>query len=266
MSTMSPWMKRCVAVLAPAEGWEPLCRKFQDTLDFLFVPPLTCVPRDDAAFSYFLTDLLVNKYDAVIMTCPTVVRAVIDMANKRGMLNRFISSMQGVHLAVIGGRTAESARWNGLQVSSVSPEVSTDALVKHVQKLPFRGSIALLRSDRGTKVLPMVLREDGWTVTEVPVYSPLLSQSEDMELLLDRVERHEVSALAFPTPLQTEAFFVQFFERFDESDAPRLLDGVKIAAMSAEVVKKLDDHGVRADVIPKMATAQYLIEELVAHL
>lgn len=259
-------MKRCVVVLAPAEGWEPLCRKYQGDMDFLFVPPLTCVPRDDAAFSYFLTDLLVNKFDAVIMTCPTVVRAVIDMANHRGMLNRFISSMHKVHLAVIGDRTAESARWNGLHVSSVSPEVSTDALVKHVQKLPFRGNVALLRSDRGTKVLPRVLSEDGWVVTEVPVYSPLLSQSEDMELLLDRIERREVSALAFPTPLQTEAFFVQFFERFDHDDAPRLLEGVKIAAMSAEVVKKLDDHGVRADVIPKMATAEYLVDELVAHL
>jgi uroporphyrinogen-III synthase len=266
MSAMSPWMNRCVAVLAPAEGWEPICRKYQGDTEFLFVPPLTCVPKDDAAFSYFLTDLMVKKFDAVVMTCPTVVRAVIDMANERGMLNRFITSMQKVHLAVIGDRTAESARWNGLKVSSVSPEVSTDALIKHVQKLPFRGNIALLRSDRGTKVLPRVLNENGWQVTEVPVYSPLLSQSEDMELLLDRIERKEVSALAFPTPLQTEAFFVQFFERFGEEGSLMLLEGVKIAAMSAEVVKKLDDHGVQADVIPKMATAEYLIDELVAHL
>jgi len=57
-----------------------------------------------------------------------------------------------------------------------------------------------------------------------------------MELLLDRVERREVSAMAFPTPLQTEAFFVQFFERFDESDAPRLLEGVKIVAQQLEAV------------------------------
>jgi uroporphyrinogen-III synthase len=258
-------MKQCVAVLAPAEGWEPLCQRFKE-LEFLFVPPLTCVPMDSAAFSYFLSDLAVGRFDAVVMTCPMAVRAVIDIANSRGMLNRFISSLARTHLVVIGDRTAESARWNGLRVGSVSPEVSNDALVKHVQALPFRGSIALLRSDRGTKALPRALVECGWTVTEVPVYSPRLAQSEDMELLLDRMEKREVAALAFPTPLQTEAFFVQFFERFDREEGMALLEGVAIAAMSAEVVKRLDDHGVQADIIPKMATAELLIEAVADHL
>jgi len=36
--------------------------------------------------------------------------------------------------------------------------------------------------------------------------------------------------------------------------------------MSAEVVKRLDDHGVQADIIPKMATAELLIEAVADHL
>jgi len=235
-------------------------------VDFTFVPPLTCYPKDDAAFSFFVSDLAVQKFDAVVMTCPTVVRFSINMASERGMLNRYLAALKKVHLAVIGDRTAESARWNGMSISSISPEVSQDALIKHVNNLPIRGHVALLRSDRGSKVLPTALREAGWTVTEVPIYSPQLSQSEDMEILLDRIEEGRISALAFPTPLQTEAFFMQFYERFDEAEGTKLLQKVTVAAMSAEVVKKLDDHKVAADVIPRMATAELLVEALVDHL
>ena len=259
-------MKKVVAIVGPPEHWMPLCREHRQLADFICASPLRAEPIDDSNFSLFLIDVLSARFDVLVATCPTAIESIVTMADRRKMLDRARTAIGARELIVIGERTAQSAERNGLRVSSVAPEATTDALVQHINSRSRRGTVALLRSDQGSKLLVEKLKASGWKVEDVPVYSLLLDEGEDVQDLLERLDDGNVDALAFPTPLQTEAFFVQFFERFDESDAPRLLEGVKIAAMSAEVVKKLDDHGVRVDVIPKMATAQYLIEELVAYL
>lgn len=259
-------MKKCVAVLAPPEGWEPLCSQYKDEVEFVFVPPLTSIPKDDAGFSDFLMNLFASKFDVVLMTCPTVVKYSISMASERGLLNKFLSSMGNIELIVIGKRTEESAKWNGLKVSSISPEVATEALIKHVNSLSFRGNIAILRSDRGSKMLPTALSDAGWNVTEVPVCSLQLKQSEDMEILLDRLEKGEISTLAFPTPSHAEAFFYHLRERFEDADVTKMFENVTIAVLGHETKNKLEGFGVEVDIMPKVATAGLLIKEIIEDL
>jgi uroporphyrinogen-III synthase len=259
-------MKKSVAILAPSEGWEPICRPYADKADFVFVPLFTSLPVDNSVFSDFIMDLSLSKYDCVVLTCPTAVRHSINMAIERGLLNRFLTSMGKVEVIVIGDRSAETARWNGLKVSSVSPEASTRSLIGHINALPFRGSIALLRSDRGSRVLPSALTEAGWDVKEVPVYSLQLKRSEDMEVLLDRLEGKEIDTLAFATPSHADAFFFYLKERFEGPDAKGILDGVIIAVLSDDTKDKLEDYGLKVDIIPKRATAELMVKEIVNNL
>lgn len=259
-------MKKCVAILAPSEGWGPICRPYTEKADFVFVPLFTSLPIDNANFTDFIMDLSLSRFDCVVLTCPTAVRHSINMAIERGLINRFLTSMRNVEVVVIGDRSAETARWNGLKVSSISPEASTRSLIGHINELPFRGNIALLRSDRGSQVLPIALREAGWTVTEVPVYSLQLKRSEDMEILLDRLERKEISTLAFATPSHADAFFFNLNDRYDGPEAMDILDGVKIAVLSQDTEEKLGEYGVRVDIVPKRATAEIMIRDIVEDL
>lgn len=258
-------MKRCVAILAPSEGWEPICRPFMGQADFVFVPLFKPIPLDSAGFSNFLVDLSVSKFDAVAITCPTAVRYSINMAIDRGLQNRFLSSMSKVEVIVIGERSAETARWNRLNISSISPEASTDSFIEHINSLPFRGNIALLRSDSGSRALPKALGEAGWNVTEVPVYSLQLDSSEDLEILFDRLENKEIRTLAFPTPSHADAFFLHLRQRFDETDTGFLFDGVRIAVLSHETKKKVESYGLKVDIMPERATAELMVKAIIDH-
>lgn len=255
-------MKKNVAILAPSEGWEPICRPYMDGADFVFVPLFTSLAIDNAGFSNFIMDLSLAKYDCVVLTCPTAVRHSINMAIERGLLNKFLTSMSKIEVIVIGDRSAETARWNGLKVSSISPEASTKSLIDHINALPLRGKIALLRSDRGTKVLPLALSEAGWNVTEVPVYSLQLKRSEDMEILLDRLERGEIDTLAFATPSHADAFFFYLEERLDCSDVNDILNGVTIAVLSQDTKEKLEGYGIKVDIMPEKATAELMVRKI----
>ncbi|WP_019177342.1 uroporphyrinogen-III synthase [Methanomassiliicoccus luminyensis] len=259
-------MKKCVAILAPSEGWEPICRPYADKAEFVFVPLFVSLPIDNSVFSNFIMDLSLAKYDCVVLTCPTAVRHSINMAIERGLLNRFLTSMSKVEVIVIGDRSAETAKWNGLKVPSVSSEASTSSLIEHINALPHRGSIALLRSDRGSRLLPSSLIEAGWNVTEVPVYSLQLKRSEDMEVLLDRLEDNEVSTLAFATPSHADAFFFHLKERFEGADANDVLDGVTIAVLSNDTKDKLEEYGLKVDIMPKRATAELMVKDIVSDL
>ena len=259
-------MKKLVAILAPSEGWESVYLPYGDKAEFIFVPLFKSMAVDDARFTEFLMDLSVSKFDAVVLTCPTAVRHSINMAIERGLRNRFLSSMSKVEVIVIGDRSAETAKWNGLKVSTISPEASTESLIGHINKLPFRGSIALLRSDRGTSMLPMALTDAGWNVTEVPVYSLQLKRSEDMEILLDRLEDKEIDTLAFPTPSHADAFFHHLKERFDPAAPEDIFDGVRIAVLSHETKKKVEDYGLKVDIMPQRATAELLVKEIIEDL
>lgn len=259
-------MKKNVVLLTPPQGWESVCTKYQDKIDFHFVSPLRCVPRDDTGFSNFLMDLVVSKYDVVVMTCPTVVRYSIQMAEERGMLDRFLSLMKNVKVVTIGNRSLNIANGAGLRVSSVSPEVSTESLVRHINDLPLRGRVALLRSDRGTDILPSGLRASGWEVTEIPIYSMRLCHSEEMELLLDGIEEHKVDALLFPSPALAEAFIVQLRDRADGCEEAALLEGMAIGVMGHETKIKLAELGVKVDIMPEKATSDDLIRATVNRL
>lgn len=259
-------MKKHVAILAPPEGWESVCHPYGDRAEFIFVPLFKSMAVDDARFTEFLMDLSVSKFDTVVLTCPTAVRHSINMAIERGLRNRFLSSMSRVEVIVMGDRSAESAKWNGLKVSTISPEASTESLIGHINNLPFRGNIALLRSDRGTSMLPMALTDAGWNVTEVPVYSLQLKRSEDMEILLDRLEDKEIDTLAFPTPSHADAFFHHLNERFDHAAPGDIFDGVRVAVLSHETKKKVEDYGLKVDIMPHRATAELLVKEMIKDL
>jgi uroporphyrinogen-III synthase len=228
----------------------------------MFFPLFTSLPIDNAGFSDLIVDLPLSKYNCVVLTCPTAVRHFINMAIERGLLNRFLTSMSKVEVIVIGDRSAESARWNGLKASSVSPEDSTGSLIEHINALPFRGNIALLCSDRGTRKLPTSPTEAGWNVTELLVYSLQLKRSEDMEILLDRLERKEISTLAFATPCHADAFFFHLRERFEDQEAKDVLKGVTVAVLSHDMKDKLEDYGVAVDIMPEKATAEIMVRDI----
>jgi uroporphyrinogen-III synthase len=98
-------------------------------------------------------------------------------------------------------------------------------------------------------------------VTEVPVCSLQFKRSEDMEMLLDRLERNEIKKFAFATPSHADAFF-HLRERFEDQEAKDILKGVTVAVLSDDTKDKLEDYGVAVDIIPEKATAEIMVMDV----
>ncbi|HNU35831.1 MAG TPA: uroporphyrinogen-III synthase [Methanomassiliicoccales archaeon] len=259
-------MKKVVAIIGPSERWTPLCREHSDLADFICASPLRAEPNDDSNFSLFLVDMFSGRFDLLVATCPTAIEAVVTMAKRRKMLDRAKEAMAKAELIAIGDRTAQSAERHGLKVSSVAPEATTEALVQHINSKPRRGTVALLRSDQGSKLLVEGLKAKGWKVEDVPVYSLLLDEGEDMQDLLERLDNGNVDVLVFPTPAHAQAFLVQLEERCGEDEALSLLEGLVIAAMGQETKQKLEGYGIKVSLLPSSADAGSMLALVLSHI
>lgn len=252
-------MKKVVAIIGPSDRWMSLCREHRHLADFICASPIRAEPNDDSNFSLFLIDLFSGRFDVIVATCPTAVEAMVAMAKRRKMLDRAKEAIARAEMIVIGDRTAQCAERNGLNVSSIAPEATTEALVQHINSKARRGTLALLRSDQGSKLLVEELRTNGWKVEDVPVYSILLDEGEDMQDLLERLDHGDIDVLVFPTPAHAHAFLVQLEERCGEDEALSLLEGLTIAAMGAETKEKLEGYGVKVALMPERADAEAML-------
>lgn len=259
-------MKKVVAIVGPPERWMPLCREHRLLADFICASPLRAEPNDDSNFSLFLIDLFSGRFDVLVATCPTAIESLVTMAKRRKMLDRAKEAIAKAELVVIGDRTAQSAERNGLKVSSVAPEATTEALVQHINTQSRRGTVALLRSDQGSQRLVDDLKDTGWKVEVVPVYSLLLDEGEDVQDLMERLDHGNVDVLVFPTPAHAQAFLVQLEERCGEDEALSLLEGLVIAAMGQETKEKLESFGIKVNLVPEKAEPSALLRKLMEHL
>ncbi|MCG7841069.1 MAG: uroporphyrinogen-III synthase [Methanomassiliicoccales archaeon] len=259
-------MKKVVAILGPPERWTPLCREHRHLADFICVSPVRAVPRDDVDFSLFLVDLFSGRYDVLVATCPTAIEAAVGMARNRNMLERLQEATRRTELVTIGERTTDRAAYHGLTVSSEAPEATTDSLIGQLNRKERRGTVALLRSDQGSPQLIKGLKDAGWNVVEVKVYSLLLDESEMMISLLDRLEEGGVDVLVFPTPAHVQAFLLQLIERCGKEELPLVLEGVTVAAMGRETRERLEEYGVKVDMVPVKTTPEHLLKELLHDL
>lgn len=259
-------MKKVVAIVGPPERWMPLCREHRQLADFICASPLRAETNDDSNFSLFLIDALSGRFEVLVATCPTAIEAVVTMAKRRKMLERAREAFAKSELIVIGDRTAQSAERHGLKYSSVAPEATTEALVQHINSRSRRGTVALLRSDQGSKRMVEDLKATGWKVEDVPVYSLLLDEGEDMQDLLERLDDGSVDVLVFPTPAHAQAFLVQLEERCGEDEALSLLEGLTIAAMGQETREKLESFGIKVELVPERAEPSALLRMLMDHL
>jgi len=259
-------MRKLVAILGPPERWAPLCREYRQIADFIFASPVRASPNDDSGFSLFLVDLLAGRYGVLVATCPTVIESMVDMAAKRQMLDRMKEALSRAELIVIGERTSSSAERHGIKVSSVAPEATTDSLVEHINRRDRRGTIALLRSDQGSKRMVQGLSSSGWEVENVPVYTLLLDEGEAMQDILDRLGDGKVDMLVFPTPAHAQAFLLQLQERCGKEDALSLLTGMGVAAMGRETSERLEGFGISVSLVPEKADALAMVKALVRHI
>lgn len=255
-----------MAIVGPLDRWMPLCREHRQLADFICASPLRADPKDDSNFSLFLIDLFSGRYDVLVVTCPTAIESMISMAKKRNMLDRAKDAIAKSEMIVIGERTFQCAERYGLRVSSMAPEATTEALVRHINSRPRRGTVALLRSDQGSKRMVYDLKETGWNVEDVPVYSLLLDEGEDVQDLLERLDRGNVDVLVFPTPAHAQAFLVQLEERCGEDEALSLLEGLTVAAMGQETKERLEGYGVEVTLMPSRADAKAMLALVLSFL
>ncbi|MDD1772189.1 MAG: uroporphyrinogen-III synthase [Methanomassiliicoccales archaeon] len=259
-------MKKTIAILGPPVIWAHLSRGYRQLAEFICVSPVRTVFLDDAGFSLFLVDAFAGKYSTVVVFDPTTADAAAEMVKRRQMQIRYKAASKNVEVIAVGEDTAALISGYGIKVSSVAPEPTTEPLVNFINSKPRRGTMALHRSDQESSELIDRLRESGWQVDDVHLYSLELDESDDMAALLDRLEDGNIDILVFPTPSNARAFMVQLEERCGKDDACSLLLGLQIVAMCPQTRQMLEGYGIKVSMVPTQATPGHLLEELMRDL
>lgn len=226
------------------------------------VPLIGLVPPEDPAVLRRLDEAIdrLADYDGIVFASSNGVRFLARRARERG--RDALAAFHG-QVFCVGQKTAEAALEAGLPVHLVATGRS-DAeglLAQILQAAPAEARRFLLpRSDVGRTVIADGLRSAGAEVDSIEAYRNV-RPPVDVAALRQDLEAGTLAALTFTSPSTVE----HFADLLDAS-ARRAVDDCIVAAVGATTARALQEHGLRADVVPKRPDARQLVEALARHV
>lgn len=244
--------------LLMARGFEPVS-----------APALAIVAHDDPAFPRILEDVERGEVDHVVFTGATGVRHAARRVQEAD-LGSLAEALEGPAVVAIGPRTASALEEAGLAVDAVPETHSSAGLIDwFASRDAGPGTVvALVRSTRGSPVLPKGLRDAGVEVREARVYDLVKPEpTEAHEALFAALEAGDLDAYVFTSSLTVEHFLRLADEAGPGEDVAReRLRDAAVAAIGDPTRGTLEDQGVPVDVVPDEARMGVLADELAAYL
>lgn len=233
-------------------------------LEPLAAPTLEIRPFEDPALERVLDDVAHDRLDAVVFTGATGVRHAADQVEEAGY-GGLADLLEGSAVVAIGPRTASALERAGVDVHAVPDTHSSAGLVRWFEEGdPAGDQVALLRSTRGTNVLPKGLRDLGVEVREAHVYDlGRPDPDETHDRLFETVVDGDVDGYTFTSSLTVE----HFLSLADEVGPGReaAVDRLNVAAVATigePTAGTLEEAGVPVDVVPDEARIQALADDL----
>ncbi len=229
-------------------------------------PFLAIEPHEDPAFARVLEDMHGGDVDAVVFTGSTGVRHTWSRAAEQQALGHLQEALERSPVVAVGPRTAAALRERDVEVHAVPEVHSSQGLVAWFRDHPeVADHVAILRSTRGTPVLPGGLRDLGMRVREVHVYHltrPPLGNTQERVLLASA--QGDVDAWTFTSSLTVKHFMELAQDVGVDREALRehMRAGV-VAAIGEPTRGTLEAHGVPVDLVPSDARFEALVEGLV---
>lgn len=157
-------------------------------------------------------------------------------------------------ICAIGEKTAKALEKDGVKVDLIPEEYSSQGLVMAMKPLVFGKRVEVVRSSAGSDVLLEGLNEAGAFVHETMVYT--LERLQVDSKVIQKILQ-EADAFLFTSSLTVENFLDLAPER---TLAIQVLNGKFVGAIGRLTQRRLEDHGVKVDFIPKEVTFERLAE------
>ncbi|MBE6528752.1 MAG: uroporphyrinogen-III synthase [Thermoplasmata archaeon] len=160
----------------------------------------------------------------------------------------------------IGPGTAERLESLGVRVDLIPDDYSSFGLVDMIKERYHEGRIIVVRSDSGTDIISKGIVSMGLELVDIAAYKLVAAEvGEEMESLLEAIDRKELDWMAFTSPMSASTFFDRMEEKFGEQYSQMMKDHVKVAAIGRPTADMLASLGRNPDLIPDKTTFHDLL-------
>ena len=239
------------------EGFEPLEELGAEIIEFPtieVVPPVSYEELDKSIDN-------IDTYDWLIFTSRNGVKYFFNRFLDR---DRDIRDLKGIRICAIGTKTAEEIKKYGIKTDLIPDEFRAEGLIKLIQEFEdLRGKgldgirFLLPRAEVAREIFPERVRELGGEI-DIPVTYRTIKPESRGKRLRRFLKEGRISIATFTSA----ATFNNFREIMGE-DADELLKGVIIAAIGPVTAKAIEKAGLHVDIVPKEATIEALVEEII---
>lgn len=254
---------RILATREHLEGFEPLEELGAEIIEF---PTIEIVPPE----SYDELDKSIEQletYDWLIFTSRNGVKFFFKRFFEK---DRDIRDLKGIKICSIGTKTAKEIKKYGLKTDLVPDEFRAEGLIEAF--IPLNPPIAkggiegeglkgirflLPRAEKAREIFPEKVRELGGEI-DVPVAYRTIKPESRGKRLRRFLKEGRISIATF-----TSAATFDNFREIMGTDADELLKGVTIAVIGPVTAKAVEKAGLRVDIMPKEATIEAMVEELI---
>lgn len=240
-----------------SEGFEPLEELGAELIEF---PTIEIVPPKD----YSEMDSAIDKietYDWLILTSRNGVKYFFKRVFEK---DRDIRDLKGIKICAVGSKTSEEIKRYGVKVDLIPEEFSSEGLIKLFDGVKdsrgkgFKGMKFLLpRAEKAREIFPEKIRELGGHI-DIPVAYRTVKPEIHGKRLRRFLKEGRISIATFTSA----ATFNNFVEIMGEK-ADALLKGVAIAVIGPVTAKAIVKAGRKVDIMPKQATIEALVKEII---
>ncbi|WP_290342468.1 uroporphyrinogen-III synthase [Corynebacterium auris] len=216
-------------------------------------------PRNPAQLDRAIKGIVEGRFQWIVFTSVNAVRTVWDKFAELGLDAR---SFAGVHLAAVGGKTAEALRSRGMVPELLPHRTKQNAaglvevFPEYVEDIDPVSRVLLPRADLGTDVLVDGLREKSWEVDDVVAYRTVRAAPPPPEV------REMIKTGGFDAVCFTSASTVKNLVGIAGKPHARTI----IACIGPMTAAEAREQGLRVDVVPEVADVPSLVDALAAHV
>ena len=218
--------------------------------DVIAAPSLDIIHGEARAYDEVKKGLIAKEYGTAIFVSAT---AAEECRSEWG--DGFPRLFAGMEVISIGPGTTKALENIGIKVSSMPSEYTSSGLVDHLRDRN-NGKVLIVHSDRGSTVLGDGLSSAGFIVRELIAYT-LEKHSGGLDVIRSAVLEDRVDAIAFTSRMSVESFLDSI-----GLEKERIFRKAKAAAIGGPTRGRLEEEGIRVDIMPNDATFRDLLQSI----
>lgn len=225
---------------------------------------------DTARVSEWVVVFLEKGFDLLVFFTGEGLRRLLDFAERAGRKEAFIAQLRKTQKLTRGPKPARALKEIGLTPDFTAAEPTTDGILSSLASMKLAQKtvgVQLYSPDQDRRVTEF-LQSAGATVHEVAPYRyASKSDTEQVQEFIRRIARGEMDFLAFTSASQVDRLIEVAKEGGLDGDLRVGLKRLKIAAVGPVVEARLQELGVRVDVVPESSYFMApLVQAMVASL